>query len=205
VLLDRPRSSAARQDVAAGLAGLCKSDRLIGLLIAAFAAGALAAPRCDPPDRAGLIADAGLLPLDSSPEAPPFELPDLTGRAVSLQSLRGRPVLINFWASWCRPCREEAPSLQSLVDGLAAGDFAVVAVNVQEDPAAVAEYLRASGLRLPVALDTDGDVSFRYAVKGFPTTYLVGREGRIVAFQLGGVDFASAAFRALVDSVLSTR
>lgn len=111
-------------------------------------------------------------------EAPPFTLEDLDGREVSLVSFRGRPVILHFWATWCPVCREEMPLLDQAARDRPGG-LTVLAINLGERRAKVAEYARASGLSFPLLLDGRGKVAARYGVLSLPITILVGPDGRI--------------------------
>jgi len=118
--------------------------------------------------------------------APSWELRDLQGRPVRLDDFRGKPVLVNFWAVWCPPCREEMP----LLDGLARErhDVAVVAVDVGDGAQDVADFLRAHHLTLPVALDAQGTVAARYNVHGLPTTFFLDAQGVVREIHIGALD-----------------
>ena len=107
--------------------------------------------------------------------APNFTLKDLNGKDVSLSDYKGKIVLINFWATWCRYCDIEMPDLEKL--NKENDDIVVLAVNVRESKDIVEKYIKDGKYTFPVALDESGDVSIKYLVSAFPTTYFVDKEG----------------------------
>jgi cytochrome c biogenesis protein CcmG, thiol:disulfide interchange protein DsbE len=118
--------------------------------------------------------------------APEFSLKGLDGNQVRLSDLRGKIVMVHFWATWCPPCVEELPTLDTISRALPARDFQVLAVSVDEGGApAVGSFLQRNRLVLPVLLDPDHAVSSRYGTFKFPETYLVGRDG-IVKYKIIG-------------------
>lgn len=114
-----------------------------------------------------------------------FELRDLDARPVQLGEFRGRVVLLNFWATWCPPCREELPALEEVARSFADEGLTVLTVSVREPADTVRKFVQEMGLRLPVLLDADGDVGDRYGVLAIPTTVAVDRSGRIVGKIVG--------------------
>ena len=98
---------------------------------------------------------------------------------MRLQEQRGRVVMINFWASWCGPCREEMPHLARLYEKYRASGFTVLAVNIDEDPSKAARLAQQLGMRFPVLLDTGKQVSRTYDLSAMPSTVLVDRDGRV--------------------------
>jgi peroxiredoxin len=134
--------------------------------------------------------------------APAFELPDLTGRRLGLDDLRGRAVLLTFWATWCEPCRVEMPAMMALERELGPRGLTVIAVNVKEPGSRVEAFVKELGLTFAVLLDSRGEVSERYEVQALPTTYLIGRDGRLVALALGYRDWESPGARAYLAGLL---
>lgn len=118
--------------------------------------------------------------------APNFTLADLEGNEVSLAAFRGRPVIINFWATWCGPCRIEMPELQRAYEERQEEGLAILAVNMEESPDMVRRFFY-DDLRLTFTplLDQDGEVANRYAIFNLPTTYFVDPEGTIAAVHRG--------------------
>jgi peroxiredoxin len=110
-------------------------------------------------------------------EAPDFELADANGKKVSLRSLRGKPVLLNFWATWCAPCVEEVPSLENLHKRVG-DDLAVLTVSVDEDWATVKKFFP-KGTSLPVLLDSSKEVPKRYGSEKYPETFLIDSQGKL--------------------------
>jgi len=134
--------------------------------------------------------------------------PDLSGetidaRKVSPADLRGKVVLVNFWASWCLECRPEMLVLERLHRELSSKGLAIVGVNDRERTDTVRRYAREAGLTFPLVLDPGGTINARYGVVGVPTTFLVGRDGRAVAFAVGSREWAGAPARALFDALLA--
>lgn len=121
-----------------------------------------------------------------SRRAPDLVLPDLSGKTVSLESFRGKPVLINFWATWCDTCRVEMPDLEAL-HKRAEGRFAVLGVSMDENLSAVPPFVKEHQLTFPILL-SDRKVSAAYAVRGLPAAYLIDPEGRIARRWVGAVD-----------------
>jgi cytochrome c biogenesis protein CcmG, thiol:disulfide interchange protein DsbE len=115
-----------------------------------------------------------------------FRLPDMNGQLVNLSDLRGKIVLVHFWATWCPPCVEEIPTLAYLNQELAGGDFAMLAISVDEGGAkAVGSFLKQAGLNVPVLLDPDRATAAHYGTSKFPETYILDREG-IVRYKIIG-------------------
>ena len=121
--------------------------------------------------------------------APALDLTDLQGQRWTSASLRGRTVVLNFWATWCPPCREEMPSLQTLHE-LGGGDPVVIGINVREPASRVRRYLDAAGVQFPVVLDPQGELAKRFDVKTYPTTLLMAPDGQIRWRVVGEVDWA---------------
>src|SRR5436309_1887869 len=124
----------------------------------------------------GLLGMAARPPLVGSP-APEIVLKDLQGRDVKLSDLRGKVVLVNFWATWCKPCKEEMPAMQASYDKLRDKGFVVLAVNELEDTARVAEHIRTHSHTFLVVMDHDNRVSNRYGVVGLPASFLIDGHG----------------------------
>ena len=127
----------------------------------------------------GAPADQSLTPISGQPAAPDFDLKDPEGRPQRLADYRGRPVILNFWATWCPPCREEMPSMQRAHEAVAAEGIAVVAVNVGDDLDAIAAFLEEEPVDFALPMDTDSKVAQRYHTKGLPTTYIIDAQGRL--------------------------
>jgi len=138
-------------------------------------------------------------------EAADFALPTSDGRIVTLSAFRGRVVLLNFWATWCAPCRVEMPSMERLYRELMALDFVILAVDLDESPKLVANFMRDFCLSFPALIDSGSQVASRYGVRGLPTTILIDRRGRVVGEALGPRDWATAAGRALIRSLVERR
>ncbi|MBL8056756.1 MAG: redoxin domain-containing protein [Anaerolineales bacterium] len=135
------------------------------------------------------LAASDLAALPAGPfegqRAPDFELTTTSGEKVRLSDLRGRPVAVNFWATWCPACRQELPALQAAFLEYEARGAAVLAVDLREDAAAVTAYAAEFGLGFPLLLDADGAVANEYRVVGIPTTVFVDADGVVRARHVG--------------------
>jgi len=117
--------------------------------------------------------------------APDFALLDLSGQPVSLSSLTGKPVLVNFWAIWCPPCRYEMPFIQEIHDERSESGLAVLAINVGESRSTVSEFIQENNYFFPVLLDTDQRVALEYGIRTFPTTIFIDKDGIIQNIKIG--------------------
>ena len=136
-------------------------------------------------------------------EAPAFVLPDLDGHEIRLSDFKGKVVLLNFWATWCGPCREEMPDMQALWEKTRDKGFVILAVAADRgEKKPVVAFARELALTFPILLDPDGDVRNRYEVAALPMSYLIGRDGRISGRVVGGKAWASPEAFALIDHLL---
>ncbi len=117
--------------------------------------------------------------------APDFKLPNLDGQVVSLGDFRGKPVLLNFWASWCGPCRYEMPFLQEIYQAWSGKGLVVLTVNLQENPSRVKEFVEEFGLSFPVLLATSQEVPLAYNIRGIPATFFIDKNGIIQDIKIG--------------------
>jgi peroxiredoxin len=136
--------------------------------------------------------------------APEFSLSDLAGGTVRLANLKGRIVFLNVWATWCEPCREEMPAMQTLYGRLRGPDFEMLAVSADQGAGeAVGRFVRDLGLTFPVLLDPELQVVGRYGVTGYPETFVIDRNGRVVAHEIGprawDAPATLAAFQRLIE------
>ena len=129
---------------------------------------------------------------------PPLELADLRGRKHSLADYRGKVVLVNFWATWCEPCREEMPSMERLRVSLAERPFAVLAVNLAEPESRIAKFLDTVPVGFPILLDRDTKTTRAWQAKVLPATYIVGPDGAIRYRHVGELDWSKPQVRKLI-------
>jgi thiol-disulfide isomerase/thioredoxin len=142
-----------------------------------------------------LLDDKGAPVLLQAGDIPPdftLLLPD--GRYITLSDLKGRPVLLNFWATWCPPCRAEMPELLQAARDYP--DLAMLAVNVRESPESVSQFAEQFRMDVPVVLDPQGEISDRYNVSGLPTSIFIDADGAITAVRPGAIN------RAVIDQIL---
>lgn len=137
--------------------------------------------------------------------AAPFTLTRLGGPAgtdatVSLEQLRGRVVYLDFWASWCAPCRISLPMLEDLHQRLHGEDFTVIALNLDDDPEAAMRFLRKLPVSFPVAWDDAGTVARSYALQAMPSSYLIDRDGTVHAVHHG---FRKSRFAAIERQIMA--
>jgi len=143
-------------------------------------------------------------PVAAGSQAANFKLEKLDGTTVSLESLRGKVVFLNVWATWCEPCREEMPSMQTLYDDFKANkDFVMLAVSQDtESRDEVVAYVKKHGYHFDVLLDPKNAVAEAYKVSGVPETFIIDREGRIVAHHSGAFDWSQPAIRDALEELL---
>jgi thiol-disulfide isomerase/thioredoxin len=129
---------------------------------------------------------------------------DMDGQQVSLQQYRGKVVFLNFWATWCIPCREEMPALERLHQTYQAQDLAIISIDLKEGVDQVKAFFQKLGLSFPSLLDPNGVVFRDYLVAGMPTTYLIDRDGTMVARGVGGRDWTRPEALQLIQELLKS-
>ena len=132
-----------------------------------------------------------------------FTLPSVSGEMVRLSDFKGKAVLLNFFATWCPPCREEMPSLEELFQAKKDKGMVVLGIaNDTEGKKTIDPFVKEYGLTFPVLLDPQGSAFRKYFVRGIPITYLLDRQGRIAGMYRGEADWSSAKAWALIDQLL---
>lgn len=141
-------------------------------------------------------------------KAPDFTLRDAGGGTRSLSGYRGSHVLLNFWATWCGPCRDEMPSMELLSRNFGGQGFTILAVNQKENAAQVTKYMKIHGLNFSAPLDLDGRVNVAYRVYGIPVSYLIDGSGNAIGMKSGARDWAARdvveVFRKLIGETGSS-
>ncbi|MGQ0596911.1 peroxiredoxin family protein [Aquabacterium sp.] len=127
----------------------------------------------------GALASAAAQAVTPATAAPDFTLRAMNGPNLRLQEQRGQVVMVNFWATWCGPCRQEMPHLNRLYEKYRKSGFVLLGVNVDDDPRSAAEMATKLGLKFPVLLDTDKKVSGQYDLVTMPSTVLIDRDGKV--------------------------
>jgi peroxiredoxin len=160
------------------------------------------------PNGSGESADSGNAPVPAGDIASDFKLEDaFTGETVSLSKLKGKVVFLNVWATWCGPCREEMPSMETLYDDLKSNkDFVMLAVSQDtKGKAAVVSYVEKNGYHFKVLLDPENKVGETYNVSGVPETFIIDRRGRIVAHHMGAFDWSRPDVKEALQQLLSAK
>ena len=122
-------------------------------------------------------------------EAPGFSLVNMNNQEVSLSDYQGKKVFLNFWASWCPPCRKEMPDMQKLHEEYGSEEVAILAVNVGESKSTAANFMMQNGLSFPVLLDNSKDTARNYLVRGIPSSYFLDQNGIIEEKVVGAVSY----------------
>jgi len=143
-----------------------------------------------------------LQPMKEQSTTPDFTLVDSVGKKVALKDYRGKLVLLNFWASWCVPCREEMPAMERLYQQYKNKGFTIVAVNVKDNQKDAAAFLKELKITYPVMVDADGEVGLLYGAWGLPTTYLIGTKGEGLARIWGPAAWDGAGAKQLIQDLL---
>jgi thiol-disulfide isomerase/thioredoxin len=140
--------------------------------------------------------------VNPSGPAPQFQLPSMAGKDVNLAQYKGQVVMINFWASWCGPCRTEMPILEKLSAKYKPMGFAMIGVNVEPDSKVAADWLKVTPVTFPILFDTKSEVSKLYSVASMPSTVIVDRKGNLrwkhVGYKAGDENEYLDQIRALV-------
>jgi peroxiredoxin len=133
---------------------------------------------------------------------PALKLTDLQGREHALESYRGKVVLVNFWATWCRPCKDEMPSIERLRQSLASRPFAVLAVNLAEPDARVQAFIAKVPVGFPVLMDRDAAAAKAWKARMLPATFIVGADGRVRYSYIGELDWSREPVRKQIAALL---
>lgn len=147
----------------------------------------------------------GLLPINSLQLAPQLVLKDTEGREHRLAEARGKVVLVNFWATWCPPCRKEMPSMERLWKRLGDKNFIIYAVNVGESAEDVGIFAFEHELSFPVLLDLDADTVRQWRVRGLPTSFLLDTQGRLAYQAIGERDWDDPAIVKTVQDLMESQ
>ncbi|GGJ95272.1 thiol:disulfide interchange protein tlpA [Lentibacillus kapialis] len=142
-----------------------------------------------PKENSEEVVESDKVGLETGQIAPDFELQKLNGEKVSLSDYRGERVILNFWATWCPPCREEIPDFQKLYDNK---DVVILAVNMtdtEQSDEDVNQFVKNYEMTFPVLMDVNGDIASKYQVRAYPTSYMIDSEGHIQFMAMGAMDY----------------
>ena len=168
------------------------------ITIAVLAGTALSAAGLDAQREA-----AGLTALREPTKIVDFQLQNVQGENVSLSSFEGKVVVLNFWASWCGPCRSEIPSMQALYEELEPEGFEIVAVNLQEPLSTVAAFVKEYRMSFTVLLDSSGEIGGTYGASSIPTTYVIDRNGFAVSGIIGSIQWDTPQMKTYLSALLA--
>ncbi len=154
---------------------------LLRLLLIIVLAGIGGGVTAEPPPQREL-----LTPVPGAPLARDFDLPDMDGKRHRLSDYRGKVVIVNFWATWCPPCRKELPSMNRAWARLQKAGVMMLAVNVGESEDVIFPFMADYPIDFPVLLDQEGEIIDRWPVRGLPTTFVIDPHGRLVYQAIGG-------------------
>ena len=166
---------------------------LTGILALACAGLLTAAPYAAEPSR--------FIPWTQS-ETPKLALKDTAGRPHTLADYRGKVVLVNFWATWCEPCRDEMATMRALRERLAGRPFEILTVNYGESEAKVTTFFKSAGLDFPALLDPNQEAPKAWRVRVLPASFLVGRDGRVRYSVIGEIDWSTDEVMKTVRTLL---
>lgn len=153
--------------------------------------------------RADAFKDLELIRPSRPTAAVDFTVASLTKSPLRLSDFKGKVVFLNFWATWCPPCKEEMPSMERLYRRYKDKGFTILAVSIDSGgPAPVAAFVKMFGLTFPIALDPKLSVANQYAVRGLPSTFLIDRKGTVAAVAIGPRDWDNKAARAAIETLL---
>jgi len=139
-------------------------------------------------------------PIKGDKKAPDFSLKDLTGKKVEIKDYKGKIIFLNFWATWCVPCKEEMPSLEVLHERFKGEKFVLLTVSVNYEGLKVVHgFLDKHSYTFPVLLDPNGETLDLFEVKGIPTTFIIDKKGRVIGKALGPRDWRSPEVFSLVN------
>jgi peroxiredoxin len=159
-------------------------------------------PNAVSPEIIRAFSEAGLPVVSEGVETIDFTLPLLDGKKQTLSELRGQVVFLNFWATWCGPCRMEMPSMEAVYQKLKDRGLTILAVNLGEKSDAVAAFMKEHKLTFAAALDESGRIGMQYGAQAIPTTYIIDKRGLIVSRVVGSINWNGekviAAFEALL-------
>lgn len=128
-------------------------------------------------------------PIDLPVTAP---IPALAGDSIKVSDFSGKITLFNFWATWCPPCRAEMPSIERLYKQMSGTNFRIIAVNAGENRSQVASFIEKNKYTFPIYLDESNALSSIFAARGLPSTYLVNKEGKVIAVRIGAMEYDQA-------------
>ena len=143
--------------------------------------------------------------LKGYPTAPDFTLATADGKKISLKDFRGKVVFLNFWATWCEFCREEMPAMDRLYREFKGKGFEIVAVNVKDKRPDALAFVKQLKLSYPILMDTEGEVGLLYGAFGMPASYLIDRNGEVLARLWGPADWYSPGARSLIKSLVEQK
>ena len=146
--------------------------------------------------------EGGKKMIEKSQPAIDFNLKNLEGDDITLSSFQGKVVFLNFWATWCPPCRGEMPSIQKLHEKMQDRDFIILAVSIGEKENAVKNFIEKNNYTFPVLLDPDNQAAQDYDISGIPTTLLVDKEGKVVFRETGSRNWASTEIIEQIEELL---
>lgn len=158
------------------------------------------------PSVPGNTSGGSISPMDSdsliNSRAPDFALRDMTGKNVTLSAFKGKVVLLNFWATWCPPCRAEMPSLNKLYQEKKSRGFEVIAISTDRSLSSVKDFLEKNKVSFPVLFDGDRTAAKVYRVFSMPTTFLIDRNGTIVEKFYGEYNWTEAETKSKIEKLL---
>ena len=157
----------------------------------------------DSPEIDRLLRDMGVTIVPHLAPPVDFNLSDLNGKRVMLSDFKGKIVFLNFWTTWCPPCREEMPSMQKLYTRFKDKDFAMLAVSVKEPAPVVKNFFKDYSLTFTALLDSDGELMTSYRVRAIPATYIIDRDGAIIGKALGPRKWDDQKAMALFEHLIS--
>jgi peroxiredoxin len=193
-----PRSAATREARGPGVYTLHVKSRVVVALLALAAVLSPAAAAAEDP-----VAALSLIRPKPAKDAPDFELRTPDDRTIRLADLKGKVVLLNFWATWCEPCREEMPGMERLYRAYKDRGLVVLAVSLDlQGASVVTPFVKKFGLTFPIGLDPRMAVRERYGVWAVPSTFLIDRAGKRVLFANGAREWDAKAAHAVVESLL---